>query len=328
MKKLFVKIAFAVAGFTGVASAQQDPQFTQFMYNKLIYNPGYAGTTGAICGVLQYRKQWLGFTGAPTTFALAADMRLKAAPIGLGITVMSDKIGPMTTNYVRLAGSFNKKLGAGTLGVGIDAGILQKTISSTWIVPEPLEVDNSIPGTGGTNPNGSPLFTNGNLNKVTYDLGLGVFYNIPGKAYIGLSSTHLPSQEIEQGKLKFKEKAHYYLMAGYTFQINKWSKITPNVLYKNDLAASSLDANLTFLWSDMIWIGGTYRVNDAAAILAGFQRQALKGNALSYKVGLSYDFTNPKLKTYSTGSVEFVVGVCYTPIPKTKTSYRNDRFLE
>lgn len=329
MKKLFVKIAFAVAGFTGVASAQQDPQFTQFMYNKLIYNPGYAGTTGAICGVLQYRKQWVGFTGAPTTFALAADMRLKALPIGLGLTVISDKIGPMTTNYLRLAGSFNKKLGAGTLGIGIDAGFLQKTISSNWVVPEPYAVDNSIPGAAGFDPTGATLYNNGSLNKLTYDLGLGVFYNIPGKAYVGLSATHLPSQVVKgNGEIKFQEKAHYYLMAGYTFQLNKWSKITPNVLYKNDLASSALDANLTYLWSDMIWIGGTYRVNDAAAVLAGFQRTALKGNSLSYKVGLSYDFTTPKLKTYSTGSVEFIVGVCFTPIPKTKTSYRNDRFLE
>jgi len=329
MKKLFVKIAFAVAGFTGVAVAQQDPQFTQFMYNKLIYNPGYAGTTGAVCGVLQYRKQWVNFTGAPTSFALAADMRLKNIPLGVGITVMTDKIGPMSTNYIRLAGSYNiGKIGAGTLGLGIDAGILQKTISSDWIVPEPLKNDPRIPGSGGTDPSGNILYQNGDLNKLTYDLGIGAFYNIPGKAYIGLSATHLPSEQITSGNLGYKVKAHYYLMAGYTFQINKWSKITPNVMYKNDLAASSLDANLTFLWSDMIWIGGTYRVNDAGAILAGFQNKALKGNALSYKIGLSYDFTTPKLKTYSKGSIEFILGMCYTPTVKKTTTYRSDRFLE
>ena len=329
MKKLFVKIAFAVAGFTGVAVAQQDPQFTQFMYNKLIYNPGYAGTTGAVCGVLQYRKQWVSFDGAPTSMALSADMRLKALPLGLGITFMNDQIGAMKTNFIRLAGSYNvTKIGSGTLGIGLDLGILQKSISADWIVPEPLKDDPRIPGSGGVGPGGAATFTNGDLNKATYDLGLGIFYNIPGKAYIGLSSTHLPSQQIKSGELGYKVKAHYYLMAGYTFQPTKWSKITPNVMYKNDLASSSLDANLTFLWSDMIWIGGTYRVNDAAAILAGFQNQALKGNALSYKVGVSYDFTTPKLKTYAKGSVEFILGVCYTPPIKKTTTYGNDRFLE
>lgn len=328
MKKLFVKIAFTVAGITGVAVAQQDPQFTQFMYNKLIYNAGYAGTSGAVCGVLQYRNQWLGFEGAPTSFALAADMRLKGAPIGLGINVISDKIGPMNTTFIKLAGSFNKKIGAGTLGVGLDLGIIQKKISSDWVVPEPLKNDPSIPGTGGFDPSGNALYQNGDLNKLTYDLGLGVFYNIPGKAYIGLSSVHLPSQQIKDGDLGFKVKAHYYLMAGYTFQPTKWSKITPNVMYKNDLASSSLDANLTFLWSDMIWIGGTYRLDDAAAILAGYQGKAGTGNSIGYKIGLSYDFTTPKLKTYSTGSVEFVLGVCYTPKIKKATVYINDRFLD
>jgi type IX secretion system PorP/SprF family membrane protein len=329
MKKLFVKIAFVMAGFTGVAVAQQDPQFTQFMYNKLIYNAGYAGTSGAVCGVLQYRKQWVSFDGAPTTFALSADMRLKALPIGVGITVMNDKIGAMQTNYIRLAGSYNlTKIGSGTLGLGIDAGILQKSISSDWVVPEPLKDDPRIPGTGGFGPGGVATFTNGDLNKLTYDLGLGIFYNIPGKAYIGLSSTHLPSQKITSGDLGFQVKAHYYLMAGYTFQPNKWTKITPNVLYKNDLSSSSMDANLTLLWSDKIWIGGTYRYDDAAAILAGFQSVALPGNALSYKVGVSYDFTTPKLKTYSKGSLEFILGVCFTPRIKKPTTYRNPRFLE
>jgi type IX secretion system PorP/SprF family membrane protein len=329
MKKLFVKIAFVVAGITELAFAQQDPQFTQFMYNKLIYNAGYAGTSGAVCGVMQYRNQWMGFQGAPTSFALAADMRLKTLPLGVGINIISDKVGGMTTNYIRLAGSFNKKIGTGTLGIGLDAGILQKNISNTWVVPEPDKVDRAIPGSYGTNQgNTGALATNPNLNKVTYDLGLGVFYQLPGKYYVGLSATHLPSQEITSGNLNFKVKAHYYLMGGYTFQINKWSKLTPNVMYKNDLASSSLDANLTFLWSDMIWIGGTYRVDDAAAILAGFQGQAGVGNSIGYKIGFSYDFASSELKTYTGGSVEFLAGVCYTPKVKKTTTYGNDRFLD
>src|SRR6478609_1268511 len=165
MKKLFVKIAFVVAGMTELAHAQQDPQFTQFMYNKLIYNPGYAGTSGAVCGVLQYRNQWMGFEGAPTSFALAANMRLKALPLGVGLTVITDKVGGMSTSYVRFAGSYNKKIGTGTLGVGLDAGILQKSIDSEWIVPEPNKNDPRIPGSGGKAQNGvDPLYTNADLN--------------------------------------------------------------------------------------------------------------------------------------------------------------------
>ena len=119
---LYYSFIAAVVALTPL-NAQQDPLFTQFMNNKLIYNPGYAGTPGGYCGALQYRKQWAGFEGAPTTFALAADASLmKAAklPVGLGVTIMQDKIGPRSSLYFRAAGSYNLKLGMGTLGMGLD----------------------------------------------------------------------------------------------------------------------------------------------------------------------------------------------------------------
>ncbi len=327
MKKLFAKIAFAVAGFTGVATAQQDPQFTQFMFNKLIYNPGYAGTSGAICGMAQYRKQWMGFTGAPTSMAFSADMRLTGAPVGVGINIISDKVGPMSTTFARLAGAYNAKIGPGTLGAGLDLGILSKSINSDWITPEPLKNDPRIPGSGGLNPGtGNPTFTNPDLNKTTFDVGLGVFYNIPGKFYAGISSTHLPAQQIKSGDLGFQVTRHYYFMAGYTFQPTKWSKITPNVLYKTDGSSSSADLNLNFLWSDMVWIGGTYRIDDAPAVLAGFQGVFGEGNAYSWKVGGSFDMANSKLKTYTKGTLEILLGVCYTPKVKKQTLYSNDRY--
>jgi hypothetical protein len=117
-------------------------------------------------------------------------------------------------------------------------------------------------------------------------------------------------------------------MTGYTFQPTKWSKITPNVLYKSDMASSSLDLNLTFLWSDMIWVGGTYRLDDAPAILVGYQNVFGAGNSYSYKIGYSYDFTTPKLRTYAKGSHELLLGVCYTPKAKKATTYSSDRFLD
>ena len=333
MKKLFAKIALAFTGITGVAVAQQDPQFTQFMYNKLIYNPGYAGTSGAICGVMQYRNQWMGFQGSPTSMAFSADMRLAKMPLGVGINFMTDKIGPMSTTFARLAGSYNiTKIAGGTLGLGVDIGILSKSLTDTWIVPEPLKNDPRIPGTGGAIPIGGgqtiSAFTNPDLNKTTFDVGFGAFYQIPGKFYVGLSSTHLPAQEIKSGDLGYKVSRHYYMMAGYTFQPTKWSKITPNVLYKSDMASSSLDLNLTFLWSDMVWIGGTYRIEDAPAVLAGFQFPFGDGHKYNAKIGFSYDLTTTKLKSYSQGSLEALLGLCYTPSVKKPTIYSNDRYLD
>ena len=329
MKKLLTKIALVVAGFSEVAIAQQDPQFTQFMFNKLIYNPGYAGTSGAICGVAQYRKQWMNFQGAPTSMALSADMRLTGMPIGVGINVMSDNIGPMSTTFARIAGSYNiTKIAGGTLGIGLDVGILNKSINANFIAPEGNKPDPSIPGSTGWVPGyTNPLLTNPALNKTVLDLGFGAFYQIPGKFYAGISSTHLPASQISASTLGYKVSRHYYMMAGYTFQLNKWSKLTPNVLYKSDISSSSLDLNLTYLWSDMIWVGGTYRVEDAPAILAGFQHGFGSGSAYNFKLGYSYDFTTTKLKTYAKGSHEFILGLCYAPPIKKETITENDRYL-
>lgn len=319
MKKIFTKIAFAIIGFSGVATAQQDPQFTQWMHNKLIYNPGYAGTSGGICGVAQFRQQWVSFEGAPQSIAIAGDMRLQGLPIGVGLNIINDKIGPMNTLFLRAAGSWNKQLGPGTLGVGLDVGILQKKISDTWITPETGKIDPRIPGA-------YDLQNNPELNKISYDLGFGAFYQIPGTFYVGLSSTHLPAQSIRQNTdISFKLSRHYYGMAGYTFMINKWNKLTPNVLVKTDVSGTAIDANLTYMWSDMIWVGGTFRAGDAGAALIGYQNTTAKG--LTYKIGYSYDFTLSKIKGYSSGTHEIIAGFCLTPKVKKLTSYSDPRFL-
>ena len=315
MKKLFAQIALTVAGFSGALYSQQDPQFTQFMFNKLIYNPGYAGTSGAICGVAQFRQQWVNFTGAPTTIAFAGDMKVSSLPLGVGVNIISDKIGAMNTFFLRFAGSYNIRIGEGNLGLGLDIGLQQRQIDNTWITPEPIKVDPTIPYN--------------KFSKTSYDMGAGAFYQIPKKFYVGLSSTHLPSQTIKgDGDLGFKVKRHYYFMTGATLKVTPWVSVCPNILFKSDVASSSLDANLNLLWFDMAWVGATYRVNDAAALLIGYQGKALAQNALTYKIGYSYDFPTSTIKKYTSGTHEIILGVCFTPKVKKITTYANDRFLD
>jgi type IX secretion system PorP/SprF family membrane protein len=321
MKKLLTKIAIAVAGFTGVSFAQQDPQFTQWMYNRLIYNPGYAGTSGAICGVAQFRQQWVNFDGAPQTIALAGDMRLNALPLGVGLNIMTDKIGNISTFFGRVAGSYNiTNLGGGTLGLGLDLGVIQKSYTGNWITPEPLLIDNKIPGS-------TMSYTNPDFGKATFDLGVGVFYQIPGKFYAGISSTHLPAQNLESSGLSFQLKRHVYFMTGYSQEITPWLTITPNVMYRTDFAASNADLNLTLLWLSKVWVGATYRLQDAPALLIGYQDKAMQGNVLSYKIGYSYDFPRKGLVGYTSGSHEIILGVCYTPKIKKIMTNQSDRFL-
>jgi type IX secretion system PorP/SprF family membrane protein len=320
MKKLFTKVAIAIAGFTGVAVAQQDPQFTQFMQNKLIYNPGYAGTSNAICGVMQFRQQWAGFTGSPQSIALAADMPIAGLPLGVGLNIMNDKIGPMNTVFLRAAAAFNKKIGPGTLGIGLDLGMIQKKISANWVPPEVNKIDPSIPGSY------ADALSNPDFGKASFDVGFGAFYQVPNNFYVGLSSTHLPAQSLkDEGSLKFQVSRHYYFMGGKTFQINKWNKVTPNVLVKSDLAASAVDLNLTYMWSDMVWVGGSYRFGTAAAVMAGYQKTM--NGTLTARIGYSYDFAvTQQFKKF--GSHEIILGVCFAPKIKKPTTYANDRYLD
>lgn len=325
MRKLFTKVAIAMVGFSGVAVAQQDPQFTQWMQNRLAYNPGYAGTGGGICGVLQFRKQWVNFDGAPQTFAFAGDMSLQRynLPLGVGLNVINDQIGPMKTLFAKAAIAWNTQISGGTLGIGIDVGILQKQINQSWITPEDYKIDNHIPGSYNNN-----FATNPDLNKLTYDLGFGAFYNKPGVFYAGLSSSHLPAQKVGSGNIQYDMTRHYYLMAGWTFLNQGWSKLTANAKYKSDLAATAIDLNLTYMWSDMIWGGITYRMPGAIAPCIGFQQVRQSANQLTWRIGYSYDYTLSKIKGYSSGSHEIIAGVCIYPKKKMPTTYSTERFLD
>lgn len=302
--------------------AQQDPQITQFMYSKLIYNPGYAGTSDALCANALYRKQWTSFPGAPSTMIFSADMPVMNLPIGAGLNIMSDQIGAIKTLYARLAVAYNKQIGPGKLGVGIDAGILQNQLSEAWIVPEPGKVDNSIPG---SYTSGSQSITNPNLNKTSYDLSFGAYYGIPNKMYVGIASSHLPAQTLAAGGAKYILARHYYIMAGYTFELNPFNSIIPNINVKSDGSTSIIDINLTYMYNNMFWVGATYRAQDAIAPMLGVK--LLKDKSL--KIGYSFDYTMSKLKGYTSGTHEIMLGYCFNiKKQKTPTVYGNVRFLD
>ncbi len=323
MKKIFTKLTVALAAITSVSFAQQDPQFTQFMHNKLIYNPGYAGTSQAICTNVLYRQQWVNFPGAPKTALISFDMPLGQLPLAIGLNVMNDQIGYSKTLFARLALAYNKPIGPGILGVGIDGGILQQQFNGTWITPDGNNnPDGAIPGFQATGSNS----TNPKLNQLTYDLGFGAYYTIANKMYVGISSTHLAAQDISAGKnVKYSLARHYYVMAGYTFNLTPEHALSPNIKIKSDAASTQLDLNLTYMYNNLFWIGVSYRMQDAIAPMIGAKFLQNK----SLKVGYSYDLTTSKIKGYSAGTHEIMLGYCFN-VKKTPkvTSYQNTRQLD
>jgi type IX secretion system PorP/SprF family membrane protein len=318
MKNLITKVVVLMAGVSGIAFAQQDPQFTQFMHSKLIYNPGYAGTSQAICANVLGRQQWVNFPGAPKTGLLSIDMPIGHLPIAVGLNVMSDQIGYEKTFYARLAFAYNKPLGLGILGIGIDAGVLNKQFNGNWITPDGnLAQDPTIPGfQSNTNPS-----ANVGLVKATYDLGFGIYYGIANKMYVGISSSHLTAQDLVQSKdIKYTLARHYYLVGGYTFNLDPGAKhaINPNIKVKTDAASTQLDINLTYIFQRKLSVGVTYRMQDCIAPMIGYKFP------MGLRIGYAYDVTLSKIKGYSSGTHEILLGFCFKTVKPPKVTLHQD----
>ncbi len=313
MKKIIVALTFSILGITGFS--QQDQQFSQFMHNKLSFNPGYAGTNGAICAVLMYRMQWMGFEGAPKSFLFSVDAPSRPLHGGLGLTVIQDQLGNDRSLYARGAYAWHQPIGGvGVLGIGIGGGMIQKSLIFDWTPPDgPQTVvpDASIP--------------DARESAITYDLDFGLYYTTP-KLYVGLASSHLPEQDLKKKQMNFGVARHYFVMAGYTFDINQDFSVIPNVLIKSDAKSTIFDINVTGMYQKSIWLGASYRMTDAIVAMLGYQKEMGKS---AIKAGIAYDFTTSDIKNHSNGTPEIVVGYCYKVVPKQKTqSHINPRFLK
>jgi type IX secretion system PorP/SprF family membrane protein len=334
MKKIYSFLIAATLGISSFSFAQQDPQFTQFMFCKQAYNPAVVGTNGSVCFDALYRQQWVSFPGAPKTGLFGFNMN--AGNFGVGLTIMSDQIGFQNTLMARVAGAYHIHIGnTGILSIGLDAGIYQTKLSGTYIAPQTMN-DPLIPNN--SNPNGP---STGNLNKMTPDIGGGIYYTIPNKLYVGISSTHLAGQDAPSpstqmsgmppgynntyagSKLDFNVARHYYIMAGYTFNLrNGEDALQPNVLVKTDAASTQLDLNLTYMYKKMIGLGLSYRLQDAVAPMIVYKAP------FGLRVAYSYDITTSKIKGYSSGTHEISIGFCMKPKDTVKKqSHWNTRYF-
>ena len=326
MKKILTLIAFSTIGLA--AFAQQDAQFSMNMFNRLAVNPGYAGTSQALCATLFYRDQWDKFPGAPKTGLLSVDYgEFLKGRAGAGLTIDEDQLGFDKTIKAKAAFSYHLHLGAeGILGIGVDAGMISKSLQGNFIAPDGTTsvqggIDAAIPWSG--------------TSATTYDVGFGLYYTNKN-LYVGLSSLHLPQQTLSNSggtkpaiptnsksyyDFTYEVARHYYVMAGYTFILNPQFKLTPSILTKSDASSTQLDINLMVKWNDLVFLGASYRLTDAIPIFAGFE---YKG----FKLGYAYDVTLSNIKTYSSGTHELMLGYCHKFIPPVhKQGHMNVRFI-
>lgn len=318
---LFVIIA--VMPFIGFS--QQEPQFTQYMFNRLSYNPAYAGSNGAMCLTGFYRNQWVGLKltdvnngnpSTPTTLNFSFDFPLRFLHGGLGATVVSEKIGYWDQTFVKIDYAYRIELPTGNLAFGIEAQLFSSAIDFAKLVGS--DQINELDEIGLSN---DPVLRDASQkNDFLVDLGLGVYYQIPGKFYAGLSSVKL--LETKSEKLKWQDKRHYFILAGYEWTVPAYPsfRILPSAILKTELSTFQLDATALVEYNYMFWGGMNFRIHDAVSVMGGL---TLGG----FKLGMAYDIPISTMAVKSYGSFELFVRYCFKVEnqPKPPTSYRNTR---
>lgn len=307
MKKLIIAALTVLTAST--MCAQQDIQMTQFMFDRLSFNPGYAGNSNEFCATLFGRQQWSGFDGAPTTYLFNSHMPFDK--VGVGLSVFQDELGQMQTTYVKASGAYHlNNVGGGKLGLGLSLGYLSSTLGNEWVALDGIEGDNSI--------------QDASTSDGTIDLGFGAYWKTRN-LYLGLSSTHLNEGSLEE--MNVTTARHYYFLAGYEHALSSTFDLKPSVLVKSDAATTQLDFNIMGEYKDMLWLGATYRLDDAISPMVGY-RHELNGGQSAIRIGYSYDITTSEINNYSSGTHEVMLNFCMLlrkPLPDQ--IYKNVRFL-
>lgn len=309
--------------------AQQEPQFTQYMFNRLSYNPAYAGSNGAICVTGFYRNQWMGmdFTDARgnalnassgETMNISFDMPVRFLHGGIGATVISDKIGYWNNIYAKLDYAFRVQLPTGNLAIGLEAQLFNFSLDASHLVGADQFPDDPM---GDISEPTDPVIMAGDRDDMLFDLAAGIYYQIPGKLYIGAAASKL--LQTRSDKLTWDNRRNYYILAGYEYVLPDYPslRILPSALLKTDFASAEsyqVDASLLVEYEHRIWGGVSYRLQDAIMLLTGFAWN-------DFKVGLSYDIPTSRLSTQASGSLELFLRYCFKieSQPDPPTIYRN-----
>lgn len=272
--------------------AQQDPQFTQYMFNMLALNPAYAGSADRVSLKALSRHQWVGFDGAPTTQTLTLHSPVWHESLGIGGTMMRDSHGPITQYTFMADVAYRIFMGDAKLAFGLKGGL--NLMQGEYAALNPLE-------------QGDQVFQQSVNSKLDPQFGFGIMY-YSDRYYIGVSTPKIMRTEFfETDSLAFVsepgQKPHYFLSGGYVFDLGLYHKFKPTFLVKAvDGAPLSFDLSANFLFFDKFWLGAMYRHEDAVGALAQYHIT----NDLS--VGYAYDYPLSTLRNYSGGSHEIMLG--------------------
>lgn len=305
MKKIYF-IAFLTLGFLSEVRAQQDPHYTQYMYNMSVMNPAYAGSKENISGGLLYRKQWIEIEDAPTTGTFFIHSPV-GRNVGLGLSAVNDKIGPVEETNLYADFSYTIPLGGEhKLAFGLKAGLTMHKIDFNYIfqtLPQPVPQD---------------PFSAGNPNNSFLNIGSGVFY-YTDKYYVAFSAPNmLKSKYLDfDGRQYGTEVIHYFLTGGYVFDLNPNLKFKPFTMIKSSLdAPTSVDLSANFLFNEKLELGATYRLQDSFGAMVNFAITP------SLRIGYAYDHIVSDLNVVTPSSHEVMLLFDITTSKKVSRSPR------
>ncbi len=270
--------------------AQQDAQFTQYMYNTININPAYAGSREAMSIFALHRTQWVGLDGAPVTNAASLNTPINGSNVGLGVSIINDKIGPSDENNISVDFSY-------TLNTS-DTFKLSFGLKAT---ADLLNVDFNKLSQYDKN---DYAFQNNIDNKFSPNVGVGLYLH-SDKTYFGLSvpnlleTKHFDRSASKGSSLVSKEVINYYFIAGHVFDLTGDIKFKPSILTKMVYGAPlQVDISGNFMFSDKFVLGVAYRWSAAMSAMVGFQATD------SWFIGYGYDLETTKLANYNSGSHE------------------------
>lgn len=283
----------ALALFLGTALfAQQDPQFTQYMFNMLALNPAYAGSSDRLNIKALTRHQWVGFEGAPTTQTLTAHSPILNESLCIGGTIMRDAHGPVTQYGFMADVAYRIFMGESKLAFGLKGGL--NLFQGKFAELNPLQA-------------GDQVFQQNVNSKLDPQFGFGMMW-YSDRYYLGLSTPKLLRSEFfETDSLAFVsepgQRSHWFLSGGYVFDMGIYHKFKPTFLMKAVQGAPmSFDLSANFLFYEKFWLGAMYRHQDAVGLLAQYNITN------DFSIGYAYDYPLSPLHNYSGGSHEIMLG--------------------
>jgi type IX secretion system PorP/SprF family membrane protein len=271
-------IIFTIIAGGSSAMAQQDAQFTQYMYNGMYYNPAFAGKEGGFRFSALHRTQWANYStssgqgGAPVSQLLTAQGRLDSKNIGYGLTIVNDNIGASSNLEINLQGSYHKKLNRSNISFGVSIGMFSSSLDYGELIvinPEP-----NLPSSG-------------KENQMNLNFSAGLLFD-RGDYYIGISSRHLnePNFDFGDGSYANQLKNHSYLLMGYRFRPIGQLTIEPSFLIKSvSFNNFSYDVSVIATHQNKISGGIAFRGEESVSFILGYS--LLRDNSL--KLGYAFD---------------------------------------